>query len=352
MKKIALIVSNNLWSCPYVLIYSKLLDKWGITYDIISWNRCGQKEECIQFNLLEKSRNPIALLWSFWRFSKFVQKIVKRNDYKRLVVFDSQLGIFLSSFLNKKFKGKYVFDYRDLSIEQNPFFKNKFIRLLSNSCLNIISSPGFKRYLPSTFDYIVCHNINIDLAIKSLRDDVEKYSGEKIRILTIGAIRVDSNYEVIDAIGNKADLFLSFVGRGPASIELEKYVNHKGFGNISFSGFYKKEEEPSIYKNHAFVNIIYPLIPSHISALSNRFYNSIIYRRPMLVRSGTIQGDYAKRYKVGLVINDCDNLPNFILDYNKQLNYDEYSNRCKELLESFVKDNLKFESLFNQFATE
>jgi len=149
------------------------------------------------------------------------------------------------------------------------------------------------------------------------------------------------NYEVMDALGNVPGFKLSFVGKGNAAEALERYAKGKGYDNVVFTGFYKKEKEPSIYKQHALVNIIYPLIPSHISALSNRFYNSLIYKRPMIVTRGTVQGDYAEQYGVGLVIDNCEKLDEIILEYQKNLDSVQYQKQCNLLLKLFRPVRLK-----------
>lgn len=351
MKKLALIVSNNLWSCPYVKIYSKLLDGWGIDYDIISWDREGREEEGIQYTNIEKSRNPLCVFMSFVRFSAFVKRTVRKNNYSKLIVFDSQLGIFLASFLKKYYQGNYVFDYRDLSIEQKTLFKKSFSTLLKNSYLNVISSPGFKKYLPQ-FDYTLCHNIDIIKAQKGLMPVAPPDYKQGIKVLTIGAIRQDLNYEVIDSLGDKEEITLSFVGKGPFSSNLEGYVKDKGYKNINFKGFYKKEEEESIIRDCTMINIAYPLIPSHISALSNRFYNSLIYRRPMIVTKGTIQGDFAEKYKVGLTLNEYTNLASEIINYLNDLNNSDYDNNCKMLLSKIIEENELFEQKLKNFVVK
>lgn len=349
MKKIALVVANNLWSSPYVTIYSKLLDEWGIPYDIISWNREGRDEDCIQYNYTEKSRNPISIFWAYIKFSGFVKRTISKNNYKRLIVFDSQLGIFLASYLKKWFKGEYLFDYRDLSIEQKLLFKSSFKKLIKNSRLSVISSPGFKKYIPES-DYTICHNFDIKKAEKALHDVQLSQNCGTIKILTIGSIRKDMNLEVIDALGNSDKYRLDFIGKGPYSEDLIEYVREKGYKNIFFSGYYNKEEEGEIIRDCSFINIVYPLIPSHISALSNRFYNSMIYRRPMIVTRDTIQGEYAEKYKVGVVVDDCSHLDNDINAFLLSFDGDTYNKNCKSLLKDFINENKLFEDKLKQFV--
>lgn len=350
--KIALIVPNNLWVCPYVSIYTRLLDELCIDYETISWNREGREESGIQFNKKEKGHGLFRTLLSFLQYSRFVKKTIKVNSYDKLIVFTPQIGIFLSFFLKKHFKGRFIFDYRDLSIEQHSWFRRPFLRLLSNSYANIISSPGFKKYLPHEFNYILSHNYNAAKVKEALNIQKEAYTGSEINLLTIGAIRKDCNYEVIEALGNVKGISLSFIGRGPASNSLQSFADENGFCNIHFSGYYKKEDEPALYKSSTAVNIIYPNIPSHQTAISNRFYNSLIYKRPMIVTRNSTQGDYAEKYKVGLVVDDCKNLETQLKTYFENLDYDNYCRSCNQLLEVLLKDEVKFEGVVRSFLKE
>lgn len=348
--KIGIITPNNIWFSPYVKIYTSLLDEIKVNYEIISWNREGCEEEGIQFNYKPKSRNPFILLYAYKKFASFVKKIVHNNNYDRLIIFTPQAAIFISSFLKKYYKGKYIFDYRDLSIEQKSYFKKSFLRVLQNSAANIISSPGFKKYLPEGFEYVLSHNFNIDIVKKIILAKPTPVKTEDISVLTIGAIRKDMNPDVIDALGNVEGVTLSFVGKGLASQSLENYAIEKDYKNITFKGFYQKEEEEDIINNCNFINIFYPQIPSHTTALSNRFYNSLIYKRPMLVTKHSTQGDYAEKYKVGLVIDNCNNLPVVMREYLDKLDYPSYCARCNELLQEFLKDYDKWSEILRSFV--
>lgn len=350
MKRIALIVPNNLWVCPYVSNYTRAFDKKGKEYEIISWNRAGIEENGIQYNRKEKSRNKIGTLWAYYKFAGFVKKSLRNGDFEKVVVFSPQLAIFLARFLKRHFKERYIIDYRDLSIEQRKPFGVIFNGVLRESYANVVSSPGFLNYLPRGYEYVVSHNFNFENLIKSNHSETHQYEGKEIKVLTIGALRTDMNIEVMNALGNDKGFILNFVGRGNAAAFLQDYAKRKEYNNVVFSGYYQKETEPTIYEQNTLVNIVYPLIPSHISALSNRFYNSLIYKRPMIVMRNTIQGDYAEKYGVGLVIDDCMNLSEVIHRYLEELSFKAYCKQCDELLSIFVEDNIKFEKMLDGFV--
>ena len=276
--------------------------------------------------------------------------MLKDERYDRLVVFSSQLGLGLLGYLLRNYKGRYIIDYRDISVEQR--LKYPFRKLLHNSFMNVVSSPGFLRVLPQEFKYEICHNLNIGIAEKALHEETNGVwpSGNK-HIITIGGIRdYSANVSVIEAINGKEGYSLSFVGRGESSPRLADYCKINNIANVSFVGFYKKEEEPGFIKNADFINIFYPRVITHDTAVSNRFYNSLIFKKPMITTANTTQGDYAANYKVGVALEDCsaliDNLEKFI----KENNFTEYCNRCNKLLEQFITEQHSFEKKVLSFV--
>ena len=339
-KKIALILPTNIWFCPYASIYMNVLDRIGVNYDIISWNRRDTKENAIQYNYAPKSRNPLILLWAFYRYTSFVKKTIKENGYERLIVFSPQLAIYICDFLRDNYKNRYIFDYRDLSIEQKYYFKERFKKVLENSYANVISSPGFKQFLPKGFDYLLSHNFNVD----DVRNAVEDFSDFKIRtnpidVLTIGGIRdYSSNVQVIENLANEDGFSIRFVGKGPSAEDLRRRVEELKAKNVSFEGYYPKEKEKDYVSEASFLNIFYPRCPSHDSAISNRFYNSLIYRKPMIVTKDTIQGNYAEKYYVGVAIENCDCLSKVLRTYLASIDTKQFCESSNRLLKDFLKD--------------
>lgn len=352
-QKVAILLPANVWFCPFVNIYTQILDELGISYDIINWDKTGNEDSAsISYKGLV-GNSSFRKLIGYWKFSKFIKRILKRNNYDKVIVFGSQIGIFCSSFLKKYYPSKYIFDFRDLSIEQKQIFKSSFEELLHYSYKNVISSPGFLKYLPSGFEYIISHNFILSEVKAALGKVDNPKIPPTIDVLTIGGIRdADSNIPVIDALGNDARYTLRFVGKGPAAAILEKHTNDKGYKNVSFKGYYKKEDEPDIIKTTQFLNIFYPNKISHITALSNRFYNSIIYRKPMITTKGQIQGDFCEKYNLGIAISDAAELNERLTYWLQNEDFEAYQSRCVSLLKSFLNDYDIFKETVVNFLTK
>lgn len=347
---------GSIWYAPYVRIYTRILDANDVKYAIISWNREGDDPpEGFQYNERCENKHGSAGFSAYRGYIKFIKKTIKEQDFNRIVVFGPQMTCLLSSFLLRKFRKRFMIDYRDLSIEQKIGFKQLFALMLKYSRINVISSPGFKRCLPKR-DYYLSHNFNANTVRESLLNSSRESSFNTqngVDVLTIGAIRdYSSNIEVEKALANQEGFSLRFVGRGQKAVEqLKSYCNEVNAKNVYFVDSYDKPEEAGYVKSTTFMNIFYPRIITHDTALSNRFYNSLIYRRPMIVTKDTCQGDYAEKYNIGLAINDCDNLTTDLKNFLKQ-DFIAYSKRCDALLLEFLKDQEELEQAILNFATK
>ena len=351
--KIALVLPGSIWYAPYVRIYTKILDELHTDYSIISWNREGDdKPEGFQYEVPCAKGHGSAGWKEYKGYIKFIKKTIKEQGFERIIIFGPQMTCMLSAYLLLHFCGRYMIDYRDLSIEQKAGFKQLFAVMLRFSQANVISSPGFKRCLPKR-DYYLSHNFDID-AVKAAFEEKVKDSFEvdkEIDVLTIGAIRdYSSNIEVVKALGNKENITVSFVGKGDTADDIAEYCKKEGIENVKFTGFYQKHEETGYVKNATFMNIFYPRVITHDTALSNRFYNSLIYRKPMIVTKDTTQGDYAERYGVGLALETTEGLADKLRDFLK-LDYAAYCNRCNSLLSDFIHDYNEFYGAIKQFVS-
>ena len=348
--KVALVLPGNIWFAPYVRIYTKILKQNDVDYDIISWNRDGKDErEGFQYDVQLNVNNGSAGFVAYKRYIRFIKKTIKQNGFDRLIIFGPQMTCLLGLYL-LKWRKKYIIDYRDLSIEQKPGLKQLFAFLTRISYANVISSPGFKRCLPKR-NYLISHNFDVEMVRQAIDKNNENgfNTNKGIDVLTIGGIRdYSSNIGVVKALANKEGFSCRFVGKGGASQQIEQYCTEQQIENVYFHGFYNKVEEPSFIKDSTFLNIFYPRIITHDTAMSNRFYNSLIYKRPMIVTKNTTQGDYAEQYHLGVVLEECSKLSERLTEF-VQIDFVDYANRCNKLLEEFLKDQQSFENTVRSF---
>lgn len=348
--KLGLLLPANVYFCPYVSIYSRLLDELGVKYDIICWDKTNavDKADFIFHKKISASDSWLKKLYFYLKYTLFLKKCVKRERYNRLIVFTPQIAIFLYPFLKKYYKSKFILDYRDLSLEQR--FMKIYRKVLSISSLNVISSPAFRKCLPKDFNYVVSHNINEYLVRELLSENYMDRDSCRLNILTIGAIRdLDQNIELMNALANNRHFQVKFVGKSDLSDIIRNYASVHGISNACFIGFYQKEEERGYIENCFFMNIYYPRKTSHDTALSNRFYNALVFCKPMIVTKNTIQGDLVEKYGVGIAIENCQNLADNLLQYRAQFNVEVYMKGRNQLLSKILKEQDEFRLSVNNF---
>ena len=345
--KAAIIILGNQWVCPYVNTYRRIFDKLGCSYDVILWDRDGSDVSApIRYSSGNADLdNPIVKTFHYVRYADFIKKTISENGYDRLVVSGPHLAILLSGVLRNRYKGRYVIDYRDISVEQRLLLRGVYSKVLESSFCNVISSPGFKKHLPRKYDYLVSHNFDHNAAINALNGDFPLWkAGSAINVLTIGYIRnYDSNVRIIQALGGDEGYRLKFVGRGEAAPSLESYVRANGLDNVEFSGFYEKKDEAMIVGACDFINIFFPNDVVHSAIMSNRFYLALIHKKPVIVTEGSVQAAFVKEYGLGVVTDGGEGLSNEIGRYLSTFDYAGFCSKCNELLAVFVKEHQALE---------
>lgn len=351
--KVALITGANLWFTPYLNNYTTVLDALGVDYDIISWNRDGSDAPSgIQYTRQSDiDKTKVLKLFDFLRFVEFVKSAVVKGKYDRLVVFGSQVSVFLGKFLKSKYNGNYIIDLRDLSVEQIPVIDRVYASILDHSFTNVISSPGFADCIKGEHKFTLNHNFNPTEELLANRRNPVEWSRRPVEVLTIGGIRnFDSNSEVIRALSNKENFRLAFVGKGYAAKPLEEFASKTGCRNIRFEGYYPKNKEKDYIIGSSWINIFYPSVKSHTSSLSNRLYSSLIYKRPMIVSANSIHGKYITEYNLGLAVENTDNLDARILRWMEENSFDDYCARADALFDAFLADQQTFKEKVTEFC--
>ena len=260
-----------------------------------------------------------------------------------MVVFEPQIGILLYNYLKSHYNKKFVFDYRDISVDR--FFKKRFKNLLDVSEMVAISSPGFKRVLPSGFDYIISHNISKAILFSRIHV-IPPFKTNNIIISNIGLIRdIEANMEIVEALKNNKNIILKFVGKD--SEKIEKLT--KNITNVECLGFYNKEDEIHLTMQTDFINLFFPDVLNYSINLANRFYKALICKRPLIVRSNTVHADFVTKYKLGIVIENCSELEQKLCDYTEGFDFGVFSKNTDLLLKEIISDYYHFRNQFSNF---
>jgi hypothetical protein len=342
--KVALIISGNVLKAPYIQLYLNVLDRSKIPYKIISWNRLQIEESAtIPYNLKAgEGRAYIGRLIAYLKYIRFVKKQLSSEKYDKVIVFTIALGIFLLKFLKREYPGNYVFDIRDRSIVGN-IFKNKVAELIKNSFITVISSQGFRSWLPKSTKYVVSHNCAYPL---DFHKSTIAFDQNKFLITTIGTIRdFETNSKIIKDLGNHSVYQLKFVGSGPSLTSFKQIVTDNGFTNVEFTGIYKKEEELGHLKGTHFINLLINLTINSKTCMGNRMYLAAITGIPLLVNADTFQAEIVAKYNLGCVIDFDEQWITQMESHIKSFDRELFNKGRQEFL-LMVKKDIEFFELY------
>lgn len=360
--KVALILPSNLSDAPYLDYYTNILKQYEVNYDIIYWNKLDLNQEytnSYSFNYkCDYSENILKKFVGYYYFSRYVKKTIHHTgEYDRLIVFIPQLAIFLGSLLQKEYRKKFILDIRDYG-KANRYMK-KLIKVIDASFITVISSAGYKKWLPSEYKYVLSHNtsfgssgINIDM----VEDEILNFkSKKKIVISNIGIIRsFETNCKFIDSLSKSSKYELNYIGKGISEIDLKKYCNENDISNVNFYGRYEKSEEMQHYKKSDFINILNSdTAIGNNTAMANRIYNGCISKCPMIVTKGSYMADIIKEFDLGFELDvQNDNVLEELNKYINEFNHEKFINGCNNFMNEVVKDQNIFKMRLLDFLRD
>lgn len=351
--KVGIICSANIMYSPYLIFYTKILDKLGVEYEIIIWNKIGKIEnqynKIISYNkYYDFNSSKFKKAIANFRYSRFVLKNLKNRKYNKVIVLTAQSGIFISRYLKRVYKDKYILDIRDYS--NAKYYMCILNRLVENSYLTSISSKGYLKWLPESEKYIISHNTTIEEIKRSIQTDDFKLK-QKIKVSTIGAIRsYNENKYIIDLLKNNDQFELEFIGRGICENALKDYCEEHSIKNIIFKGEYDKKDEKYHYLNAGLINLYTGAEAISTGLLANRLYNACIYGKPIIIEKNSYMSEIVEKYNLGISIssNQTD-LDKIIKNYISKFNKEKYDAGRKEFLECINKDEIEFEKHIIRF---
>lgn len=340
--KYLLVAPSNTVFMPYLTNYQKILDSHKIEYEIIVWDRMQLVEKAK--HIYEDDKIGIKRnFFDYFKYCKYVKSVLKKNDYDRVVVFTLQTLFFLGNFLQKKFKGRFIGDIRDY----NNVVKFINVRKLNKASLFfVLSSDGFLDIIGNPEKYLINHNTTIK-SINEIKDIKNiNMNKEKISIGNIGAVRdLTINIKLIENIRNQNSFILNYNGKGPATANIEKYLKDNNILNVRITGQYKKNDELGLYMKNDFVNILMNDGDlNNQKLLPNRLYRAAEIGIPIVCLKGSHLANIVSIYKLGLVVENLEDIVEEINLYISNFDVDEYNSQRKIFMSKVILDNNKFEA--------
>ena len=343
--KVAIVAFANMKYSPYVKTYSDYLDKKGVEYNVIY-----PKREKIDDNLSGK-HYPIEWnprknkFWNFLAFRREASKILKENKYDFVFVLTTFPAVLLASVLKRHYKGRYLVDIRDYTHENNKIYFHYEKKALRNSKANVISSVGFKRFLPEG-EYLLCHNMPGNYTNPKV---VFRKATDKIIIGYVGTIGYKTHCrKLIDFVKNDERFCFYFHGNEKGDKSITSYVNELQNERIKCFGPYDPNDKFNIIES---VDILFNVYGNQSQlvkcAVSNKLYDSFYFKKPLLTSSETIMSDLAGEYSYDLDL--CTDNIDKIYEWYNSINADQMIVYMNEKINQNLREMHDFYSSIDKF---
>lgn len=353
---IGIVFINDIMYAPYLAKYTDSLEQLGLAYEVITWDRDPSKgrrypENYKIFKLYsQEEKHPFLKIKDFVRFGRFANKVVKEKHYEKLIVLTSLTGVLLLRTLLKNYQQKYIFDYRDASYEYLTFFKSMIGKLVSSSYCTCISSRGFLKVLPPAEMYVMAHNF-IYADLKHKQESCAVSWQQPIHVNYIGLVRGAYLLKLIDLFAQDKRFILNFHGSGE---DLKKVMEHAaGIDNVKFTGEYRGDEKNQFVQQADFICYNYASSFNNNLALANKYYDALIFKKPMLGNIQTFAGQLISENGLGLSLDLDDPLyTQKIYDYCMNFDPAHFNANAEIVLEDVLQEDQQYMLKIQEFLTQ
>lgn len=346
---VGIIFIGDLKYCPYLKRYEKILQELNEPYEFLFWNRSGDYSEQLPENYIPFKKPSVLLQNKFTKakdyycYRRWLKKKIKERKYRMLILLSTLSGILITDVVLTRYQKNYIFDIRDYSYEHNALFYKVEKNLLKKSRLNVISSEGFRKFLPKEEEYVIVNNIT--LPDKLEHKFSKKEYGSTLNLVWNGALRFfDQQKHIIEKLSNDSRFQLLYYGAG-AEMELYRsYLEKNPADNVELKGVYKSSETEKILKNADIINNSYFVHVGTKYLMPNRFYDGIMYHVPQLVETNTYKCDQVIKRGLGMALDVQDEA---FVDklYNSYFEIDDnlFNESCEQTLMEVLKEEEYFE---------
>lgn len=201
-----------------------------------------------------------------------------------------------------------IFDYY-VDTHSAPKIISKIIRIMENCIIRkssavIICSESRKAqiYPEQPQKLVVIHNSPSVIAFKDEKN-VDGAESELCRVAYIGSLSEDRFLrEMADVISKRNDTELHIGGIGPLEGHFKEIS--QTCENIKYYGKMKYQDVLALEKRCDILTAIYdPRTPNHKYAAPNKFYESLMLKKPLIMMQNTGMDSFVKEYELGEVID-------------------------------------------------
>ena len=339
---------------PYLQYYINACKEKKVPFDLFLWNRDsngGLKHENNIFTMnceCPFGGSKLKKIFPMLQYRKGLLQTIKQNQYSHLVLINTLAPVMISNYVLNHYKGRYILDIRDYTYEKIPYYKKIENQLIKNTNFTTISSKGFLAFVDDNPKIIVNHNIsNIDQAVEKPTLGLEK----SVKIGFVGSVRYpNENIKLIEALKGK-NFLLKYVGPEVAGCDLQGYCRKHNIKNVLFQGKFKNQDKAVIYKGIDIINSLYGDFSLEVTtAIPNRYYDSLLFKKPIIASKGTYLGELVEKNGMGLAINlNEPTIYTKLNTYIENFDSDKFVSICNKILSDVLREQRKFQNSINEF---
>lgn len=342
----------------YLSPYIKACEDLNVEYDRFIWDRNENGEiEYIGHEIIYHGRaadvgvSQLKKIYPLYRCRLALKHVLREGNYTHLILVNTIAAVILFGFIRRYFKDRYIMDIRDYTYEKYFLYRRRVDQLIMDSSFSVISSRGFYRFLKDNDKIVIAHNIS------NQEDIVKESTLQKEKINTIGFVgRVryeKENWRLIETFANDKSYRLLYAGGVMPGCNLEELCEQRKISNISFWGKFENREKRAIYEHIDIINSLYGNFSLEVTtAVPNRYYDAIIYKKPILASSGTYLGELVREKNLGIVVDIFhDDVKQSLKTYIEQFNKSCFEHNCNEELDRVLIEQNIYENKIRRFLT-
>lgn len=307
----------------------------GIDVKVFAWNRNNRdigEDYVFTYDQNIGYGNKLHKLLNMGKFTKSAKVFV--DNFKPDYIHAIDIEMLISSKIISK-ESKIVYEVYDIKFFQNKiinWMREKIEFLIINKYVEamVLASPYFGIYYKKNnirnIKTIVMNNKperELDTSIKSdYMDNYKNLLSDKIVIGFIGTVRYqDILTNLIDASARLDNLVILIAGDGPSSNYIKDYIKENSLeAKVIMTGRYNIKDLECIYGNCDYIWAAYPNRDLNVKyAISNKFFESMVYGKKMIVSEKTMLGNHVKEKKLGFTVDpyDVEKISNLLGDLEK-----------------------------------
>lgn len=361
--KVLLVGAGKVAHLPFVNFYLEALAKVNAEVHLLYWNRDGGPEfelpydvKYHEFRATQRDDVPrIRKIPNYLKYRSFAYKVIKEGDFGLLIPLHTMPALTLYGLLKGKYARRFIFDYRDVTMERILPFRAAIGQIVKHSVATFVSSEAFRAFLPTGNKVISTHNILLDSLHQRDRRRAAPRSHRPIRIRFWGFVRHESvNRALIDAIANDARFELHYHGRQEGvAARLQEHVSQNAIRNVHFHGPYSPTDRYDFAAETEIIHNLYDNDHGTIYATGNKYYDGIALYLPQLCSADSHMGDLVEEIEVGLACSPfAPEFADSIFEYYNAIDWNHFELSCDRALAKVIAEYADGLEVVATLATE